>query len=40
MAKVTREMAEMAGADVDELIELLVNNATAELTTYYYYTIL
>jgi len=40
MAKVAREMVEMAGIDVDELIELLVNNAAAELTTYYYYTIL
>jgi ferritin-like protein len=40
MAKVAREMVEMAGVDVDELIELLVNNAAAELTTYYYYTIL
>jgi len=40
MAKVARKMVEMAGIDVDELIELLVNNAAAELTTYYYYTIL
>ena len=40
MAKVAREMVEMAGIDVDELIELLVTNAAAELTTYYYYTIL
>ena len=40
MAKVAREMVEMAGVNVDELIELLVNNAAAELTTYYYYTIL
>jgi ferritin-like protein len=40
MAKVAREMVEMAGVDVDELIELLVTNAAAELTTYYYYTIL
>ena len=29
MAKVAREMVEMAGVDVDELIELLVNNAAA-----------
>ena len=40
MAKVAREMVEMAGVNVDELLELLVNNAAAELTTYYYYTIL
>ena len=29
-----------AGVDVDKLIDLLVRNASAELTTYYYYTIL
>lgn len=40
MAKVTREMVEKAGVNVDEIIELLVKNAGAELTTYYYYTIL
>ncbi len=40
MARVAREMVEMAGVNVDELLELLVNNAAAELTTYYYYTIL
>ena len=40
MAKVTREMVEKAGVDVDELLKLLVQNAAAELTTYYYYTIL
>ena len=40
MAKVTREMVEKAGVDVDQLVELLVKNAAAELTTYYYYTIL
>jgi len=33
-------MVEDAGVDVDHLIELLVKNAAAELTTYYYYTIL
>jgi len=38
--KVTREMVEKAGVDVDHLIELLVKNAAAELTTFYYYTIL
>ncbi|KPK65074.1 MAG: DNA protection protein DPS [Planctomycetes bacterium SM23_32] len=40
MARVAREMVEKAGIDVDELLELLVTNAAAELTTYYYYTIL
>jgi len=33
-------MVENAGVDVDKLIDLLVKNAAAELTTYYYYTIL
>lgn len=40
MAKVAREMVERSGINVDQLIELLVRNASAELTTYYYYTIL
>jgi len=40
MAKVAREMVEKAGIDVNKLLELLVKNASAELTTYYYYTIL
>jgi len=40
MVKVTREMVEKAGINVDQLVELLVKNAAAELTTYYYYTIL
>ncbi len=40
MAKVAREMVERAGVDVDRLLELLVKNAAAELTTYYYRTIL
>ena len=40
MAKVTREMVEKSGIDVDQLLELLVKNAAAELTTFYYYTIL
>jgi ferritin-like protein len=40
MAKVTREMVEKSGIDVEQLIDLLVKNAAAELTTYYYYTIL
>jgi len=40
MAKVTREMVEKSGVNVEQLVELLVKNAAAELTTYYYYTIL
>jgi ferritin-like protein len=40
MAKVAREMVEKTGINVDELLQLLVTNASAELTTFYYYTIL
>jgi ferritin-like protein len=40
MAKVAIEMVKNAGVDVDKLLELLVKNAAAELTTFYYYTIL
>ena len=40
MAKVAREMVEKAGIDVDALVGMPVKNAAAELTTYYYYTIL
>jgi ferritin-like protein len=40
MAKVTREMVEKAYVNVKQLVDLLVKNAAAELTTYYYYTIL
>jgi ferritin-like protein len=40
MAKVAREMVEKAGVNIKQLLELLVSNAGAELTTYYYYTIL
>lgn len=40
MAKVAREMVEKAGVNVDQLLEFLISNAAAELTTYYYYTIL
>jgi len=40
MARVAREMVQKAGVNVDQLIELLVRNAAAELTTFYYYTIL
>ncbi len=40
MARVAREMVVNAGVDVDQLLDLLVTNAAAELTTFYYYTIL
>ena len=40
MAKVTREMVERTGINVNQLVDLLVKNAAAELTTFYYYTIL
>lgn len=38
MAKVARKVVEDAGVDVDELLELLVKNASAEFITYFYYT--
>ena len=34
MAQVAREMVEKAGINVDELVKLLVQNASAELTTF------
>jgi ferritin-like protein len=37
---VARQLVERAGIDVEKLLDLLVRNASAELTTYYYYTIL
>jgi ferritin-like protein len=40
MARVAREVVERSGVNLDQLIELLVKNASAELTTFYYYTIL
>src|ERR1700751_3561634 len=40
MARVAREMVERAGVNVDKLLDMLVRNASAELTTFYYYTIL
>ena len=40
MARVAREMAERTGINVDELVHKLVRVASAELTTFYYYTIL
>jgi ferritin-like protein len=40
MAKIARQIVEKSGVNLDQLIELLVKNAAAELTTFYYYTIL
>ena len=40
MARVAREMVEKTGINVNELLDFLVKNAAAELTTFYYYTIL
>ncbi len=40
MAQVARSMVEKAGVDVNKLVNLLIKNAAAEITTYYYYTIL
>lgn len=40
MANVAIEMVKKAGVDVEQLLKLLISNAAAELTTYYYYTIL
>ncbi len=40
MAKVAIDIVKRTGINVEELVDLLVKNAAAELTTYYYYTIL
>ncbi len=40
MAKVAQEMVKKSGVDLDKLLKLLIKNASAELTTFYYYTIL
>ena len=40
MVRLAREIVEKAGVNVDELVELLIKNAAAELSPYYYYTIL
>ena len=40
MARVAIEVVKNAGVDVDKLLGLLIRNASAELTTFYYYTIL
>jgi ferritin-like protein len=34
------ELVEKAGINVETLLNLLISNASAELTTFYYYTIL
>ncbi|NBB95764.1 MAG: DNA protection protein DPS [Planctomycetes bacterium] len=38
MKLVSRQLVEEAGIDVDKLLDMLVTNASAELTTYFYYT--
>jgi ferritin-like protein len=40
MGKVAQEIVKKSGVDLDALLQLLVKNAAAELTTFYYYTIL
>lgn len=40
MAKVAQQIVMNSGICLNELLEHLVRNASAELTTYYYYTIL
>ena len=40
MKLVSQEMVAKSGINVEELLDLLVRNAAAELTTFYYYTIL
>jgi ferritin-like protein len=40
MGRVAREVVQKTGIDVDKLVEMLLRNASAELTTFYYYTIL
>ena len=40
MPRVARQTVEKAGVNVEKLLELLVANAAAELTTFYYYTLL
>lgn len=37
---IARELVEKSGVDAEELVELLVGTAVAELTNYYYYTLL
>ena len=40
MAKIALEVVQKSGVNVEELVQKLVRAASAEFTTYYYYTIL
>src|SRR5207253_3249139 len=40
MGLVAREVGHKDGIDVDKLLDMLLRNASAELITFYYYTIL
>ncbi|HOX06623.1 MAG TPA: DNA protection during starvation protein [Planctomycetota bacterium] len=40
MELLSKKLVQKAGVDTDELVKLLVSNAAAELTTFYYYTLL
>ena len=40
MARVAREVVQKSGIDVDKLLDMLLRNASAELTTFCYYIIL
>src|SRR5947207_15561490 len=40
MGRVAREVVQKAGIDVDKLLDMLLRNASAELTTFYHYTLL
>lgn len=40
MAKVAQQIVMNSGVDYNQVLDLLIRNASAELTTYYYYTIL
>lgn len=40
MSNLAKQIVRDNGVDLDKLVNLLVKNAAAELTTYYYYTIL
>lgn len=40
VGQVAREVVERAGIDVNKLLDMLVKAASAEFTTYYYYTLL
>lgn len=40
MAKVAQQIVLSTDININQLLELLIRNASAELTTYYYYTIL